>query len=210
MPSQQQRSTDHFASQFTDGIAYRAQFDADFSLDDASKRKLQQTFAQTSDKAVEEPFFSIRQRLCSLAQTYASDNSVKRFNYQCLADSHTFLKTCLEQNIVQKNYMTLTVGDVAYKGSRLFNTSHHSIAQAISHSISTVDTPTFHVWLTLADLTVIDLTVINQLIAMGQIESCDDRDQWANIWRHERKGNFDYIPILSDDDFFSRLQRKSN
>lgn len=201
-----------FEQQFTHGIAYRAHFDAAFTLDDDASRLLKDTFTKTSGKAMEEPFFSIRQAVCSHATTYASEHSGAHFAYQCLADSHTFLRACLEHKVVNPLYMTLTVGDVSLDGKRLFNASRETISTAVDQGISTIDTPKFHVWLTLADMTVIDLTIVRQLVASGAIpEPSSEQDaSWLTVWREERKGRFDYHPILIDDDFLSRLQRPAH
>ncbi|MFK8081764.1 MAG: hypothetical protein AB8B97_15875 [Granulosicoccus sp.] len=197
-----------FEQQFAEGIGYRKHFDPDFKLDDAEKRLLEKTFLQTSKKAMQEPFFSIRQGVCSEAATYAADNSVAPFNYQCLADSHTFLRACLDQKFLDERYMTLTVGDVSYNGNRLFNATRHTIEECVKVGISTADTPRFHVWLTLVDMTIIDLTIVNQLVASDYLPTPVASEQWLNVWRPERKGKFDYHPVLIDDDFLSRLQKR--
>ena len=199
-----------FEQQFTSGIEYRTHFDTNFTLDEKEQEKLEATFSQTSERALEEPFFSQRQKVCSLAQTYAADNTVEPFAYQCLADSHTFLTACLEQGIVKKRYMTLTIGDVSIDGQRLYNVSRDTLRSVVDTSISTFDEPRFHVWLTLVDMTVIDLTIVNQLIGLQKMARPETPEQWLNVWRPERRGRFDYHPILIDDDFLSRLQRASH
>lgn len=199
-----------FEQQFTRGIEYRAHFDSDFKLDEKAQAKLVDTFSRTSERALEEPFFSIRQKICSLAETYAADNSVKPFAYQCLADSHTFLTACLEQGIVDKRYMTLTIGDISVDGQRLYNVSRETLRSAVGTSISTFDEPKFHVWLTLVDMTVIDLTIVKQLISEHNTSAPEIPEKWLNVWRPERCGKFDYHPILIDDDFLSRLQRPAH
>ncbi len=201
-----------FEQQFTHGIAYRAHFDPAFRLDDEASRLLEDTFRNTSGKAMEEPFFSIRQTVCSYATTYAADRSAAHYSYQCLADSHTFLRSCLDHKYVNPRYMTLTVGDVSVDGHRLYNTTQETISAAVTTGISTVDTPKFHVWLTLADMTVIDLTLVRQLATMGRISEPQsiEPERWLTVWREERKGNLDYHPILIDDDFLARLQRPAH
>jgi len=204
-----------FTRSFTNSIAYRARIDPAFELDEQGQRILEKTFEQTRGNAMQEPFFSIRQRLCSLAETYASDNSVTPYSYQCLADSHTFLNACVEQNIINKNYMTLSVGDVSMDGTPIFNASRTSLSEAMRNGISTVDAPAFHVWLTLADMTVIDLTLIS-LLEHRDInlypadKTLSSEKPQAIIWRPERKGRLNYHPVLSDDDFLSRLQRPAH
>ena len=196
-----------FSKEFVRSISYRSRFDPAFSIDAHSARVLEATFNSTSAQAMEEPFFSIRQKVCSLAQVYAADNDVESYPYQCLADSHTFLNACLTQRIVNEKYMTLTVGDVSFNGQKLFDVSHGTLESAVAQGISTKDKQRFHVWLTLADMTIVDLTIINQLVSLNQIRTPASDEEWLNVWRAERKGRFDYHPMLVDDDFLSRLQR---
>lgn len=199
-----------FEQQFTQGIEYRSQFDPSFNLDERAKVLLESTFSQTSEKAMKEPFFSIRQGVCSKAIEYASNNSVAPFSYQCLADSHTFLRACIDNKFLDEKYMTLTVGDVSFEGSKLFNTNRHAVEECVRNGISTADTPKFHVWLTLVDMTVIDLTIVNHLIANKRLPTPIKPAEWLNVWRPDRKGRFDYHPLLIDDEFLSRFQRPAH
>lgn len=199
-----------FAQEFTQGIENRKHFDPEFELDNDGKRLLESTFVQTSEKAMQEPFFSIRQGVCFEAAKYAGDNRVEPYAYQCLADSHTFLQACLEQKFLDKNYMTLTVGDVSFEGDRLFNTDQQTIESCIATGISTVDEPEFHVWLTLVDMTVIDLTIVSQLINLKRLPVPAESGQYLQVWHPERAGKFNYHPILIDDDFLSKLQKQSH
>lgn len=196
-----------FERNFTNSIEFRTRFDASFQIDAAGMQLLETTFKQTSEKSMQEPFFSIRQGVCALAREYASDNSVKPYSYQCLADSHVFLKACIEQKVINEKYMTLTVGDVSYKGDKLFNASRQTMESAIANGISTKDEPLFHVWLTLADMTVIDLTIFRQLVGRGLLQQHDLAEKQLQVWRPERCGDFDYHPVLVDDEFLSRLQK---
>ena len=194
-----------FEQQFTQGIEYRSHFDSSFTLDEQSQKLLESTFSKTSEKAMQEPFFSLRQSLCSHAIEYASENRTQSYSYQCLADSHTFLRACIEQKFVREKYMTLTVGDVSLDGERLFGVTRSTLQECVAQGISTADNPRFHVWLTLADMSVVDLTIMSQLISLGKLPEPSAREQWLNVWRAERKGRFDYHPVLIDDDFLSRL-----
>jgi hypothetical protein len=196
-----------FEKHFTQSIQFRSHFDAQFKLNGEAIQLLEKTFRQTSNKAMLEPFFSIRQGLCSLAQQYAFNNSVAAYSYQCLADSHVFLQACVDQNMIGEKYMNLTVGDVSFKGEKLFNATRGTIESAVSNGISTTDKPLFHVWLTLGDLTVIDLTIVNYLDTRGLLDKPAPTDQLLNVWRPERQGDYEYHPVLVDDDFIMRLQK---
>ena len=199
-----------FERQFSLGIKYRSRFDPLFTLDEPSRALLENTFERTRDRAMEEPFFGIRQAICEQAIAYAADTSIPSYAYQCLADSHTFLSACLQQKLIDKRYMTLTVGDVSFDGQRLFGVTRESIEDCVCTGISTTDKPRFHVWLTLVDMTVIDLTVVRQLIELQLLPVPTEPVQWLNIWRAERMGRFNYHPMLIDDDFLMRLQRPAH
>lgn len=196
-----------FEKNFVQGIEFRSHFDAQFSLDTDARMLLEATFQKTNDQAMQEPFFSIRQQVCALAKVYADQKEVRPFTYQCLADCHVFLQACVEQEVVQEKYMTLTVGDVTFKNTRLFNTSRNTIQNAIATGISTKDVPQFHVWLTLADMTVIDFSISRYLSASGIEEKRHTPCQSPTIWRPDRKRDINYLPVLVDDGFLYRLQK---
>lgn len=196
-----------FEEQFTNSIEFRTHFDPHFVIEKNACDLLEATFRNTSEKAMQEPFFSIRQQVCSLAKTYDQQNSSASYSYQCLADSHVFLRACIEQKVVNEKYMTLTVGDVSYRGKRLFGTSRTTLQSTIASGICTQEKPLFHVWLTLADMTVIDFSILKHVCEYNIKETMPDTEQRVTIWRPERKGDFDYHPVLVDDDFLSRLRR---
>lgn len=202
-----QRSTVSFEKHFTQSIEFRSQFDTNFAVDINTSQLLETSFRQTRKKAMQEPFFSTRQQLCALAKDYVKDNTIAPFSYQCLADCHVFLRACLDQKVITEKYMTLTVGDVSFKGKKLFNTTRQTMETAVAHSITTQDDPQFHVWLTLVDMTVIDLTLIDQLVRSGHTNKPENSGRTVNIWRPDNKGDFNYHPVLVDDDFLSRLQQ---
>lgn len=196
-----------FEKHFTQSIEFRTRFDAHFTIDEPAIELLEGTFRRTRERAMQEPFFSIRQGICALAQEYAADTSVDAYSYQCLADCHVFLRACIEQKIVHEKYMTLTVGDVSYRGSRLFGATRETMEQVVANGISTQDVPLFHVWLTLADMTVIDLTIMDQLARKGFLDGPADKVQKLNVWSPGNPGKFVYHPILVDDEFIKRLQK---
>lgn len=196
-----------FEKQFTNSIEFRSSLDSQFTLNKDDRTRLEATFRKTSEQAMQEPFFSIRQQVCALAKSYASQRSVDTYSYQCLADSHVFLSACIAQQAVKEMYMTLTIGDVSFQGQRLFNTSRSTVLDAVANGISTQDKPAFHVWLTLADMTIIDFTIVDHLDGADKLQAPAELDERVTIWRPERKGAFNYHPILVDDDLLKRLQK---
>lgn len=196
--------------QFTESIAFRTQLDKHFDLDANACDVLESTFRKTCSRAMQEPFFSIRQRVCSLAKSFGDASSAPPYPYQCLADSHVFLNACIAEAAVQEKYLTLTVGDVSYHGELLFNTTRNTLQETIATGISTEDKPKFHVWLTLADMTIIDFSILNIVSAGAESASDCKLNQGVNIWRPERKGPLEYHPLLVDDEFLKRLQKPSH
>lgn len=199
-----------YEQQFTQGIENLIHFDSRFSLDEPARELLEKTFRRTSEKALEEPYFGIRQQVCLEAARYAGNNLVDAFAYQCLADSHTFLEASVQQRLVHKNYMTLTIGDVSFDGKPLFNATQATLQSCVSDGISTGDRQRFHVWLTLADMTVIDLSIVAYLVEHQLLSEPVRSEDWLNVWRAERQGRFDYHPLLIDDAFLSRLRRPAH
>lgn len=191
---------------FIDSIKFRTQFDEQFSISKATCKLLETQYKETSQQAMQEPFFSIRQNICTLANSYAANNSANAYTYKCLADSHVFLRACVEQNAVKEKYMNLTIGDVSFRGQPLFNTTRSIIQNVVDDGISTRDNPRFHVWLTLADMTIIDFTINDYLAQQKQAEDSIPNISPVSVWRPERQAGLSYHPLLVDDAFLTRLQ----
>lgn len=98
--------------------------------------------------------------------------------------------------------VALTVGSVRFKGESMFDTTRSAIAELIQAGRAPETDLPVHVWLTLDDLTVIDLTIVPTLIKYGQLPTSTPP---VLFWREDAAGDFDFEPLLVDNLFFERI-----
>lgn len=98
--------------------------------------------------------------------------------------------------------LSLTVGSVHFKGEPVFETTRVAIAELIAAGRAPkVDLPV-HVWLTLDDLTVIDLSIVPTLVKCGHLPADTPP---VLFWRENAAGDFSFKPLLVDNLFFERI-----
>jgi len=144
--------------------------------------------------------------LMEFAIHYAG-NCAKRgpIEHSCHATSHGFALS-LSKLMGNAAPVAITIGNVMYKGKNLYLSTRESIQNLIQRGFdqsSTVDT---HVWLTLPNMQVIDLTIIPTLKAMGIYEPSSLTERQVLCWREDELGDFDFDPILVDNDFFNKVE----
>lgn len=98
--------------------------------------------------------------------------------------------------------LSVTVGSVRYKGTPVFETTRAAIAGLIAAGRApAIDLPV-HVWLTLDDLTVIDLSIVPTLVKYGHLPADTPP---VLFWREDAAGDFAFEPLLVDNQFFERV-----
>lgn len=98
--------------------------------------------------------------------------------------------------------LSLTVGSVRFKGEPVFETTRAAIAGVIAAGPAPATDLPVHVWLTLDDLTVIDLSIVPTLTGHGLLPAGTPP---VLFWREEDAGDFSFEPLLVDNLFFERI-----
>lgn len=100
--------------------------------------------------------------------------------------------------------LNITIGDVSYRGESLYHVSKSSVKRILNEGNVTGKTLDVHVWLTFDDLTVIDPTILPTLKEKGLIDDADTTSDLL-IWREDDPGDFEFEPILIDNEFFQKV-----
>jgi len=98
--------------------------------------------------------------------------------------------------------LSITVGSVRFKGRHVFQTTRNAIAQLIDAGRAPGADLPVHVWLTLDDMTVIDLSIVATLIKYGELSAGAPP---VLFWRDDAPGDFVFEPLLVDNLFFQRI-----
>jgi hypothetical protein len=186
-----------YMSRFADAIEFKAQLDGAQLDKDELIRNISNHCTQIT---IDMP------SLMGFAIHYAG-NCAERgpIEHSCHATSHGFALS-LSNLMGNAAPVAITIGNVVYKGKNLYSSTRGSIQNLVQRGFdqsSTIDT---HVWLTLSNMQVIDLTIIPTLKAMGIYESPPLMEHKVLCWREDELGDFDFEPILVDNDFFNKVE----
>lgn len=124
----------------------------------------------------------------------------------CHAISQSFYENYNKTKYGDAFPLNITIGNVYYKGKNIYNTNQDKI-RSIIHGGRQLDKDLgVHVWLTLENMTVIDLTVLPTL-SKKKLFKLKSKSNGILIWREDVKSNFYYEPLLVDNKFMHRVDK---
>ncbi len=126
--------------------------------------------------------------------------------HACHAISDAFMMTL--SNITQIPLpLAITIGDVWVKGKKKYGVNRSGIDQLIRTGFDQSKFVDAHVWLTLSDMTVIDLTILSTLHAEGALDGVNGLGDGILVWREDEPSDYVFEPLLVDNAFFSKVER---
>jgi hypothetical protein len=125
--------------------------------------------------------------------------------HSCHGVSQGFFETWCTLEIAQAFPLSLTVGNVYYKDENIYGVSKSLIQQVLNEGFQPNKKLGVHVWLTLDNMTVIDLTILSSLALMGKYPTFNGKATPVLIWLEDNPGDFHFEPILVDNNFFTKV-----
>jgi len=104
--------------------------------------------------------------------------------------------------------MHVTVGNVSFDGAMQYdNVTQSSIKALIERGVVVKDEEPVnaHVWITLENMTVLDLSIMHTLHHRGLISDDELNHQPVLIWHPDQESRLAYKPILVDNQFHRRV-----
>lgn len=105
--------------------------------------------------------------------------------------------------------MAVTIGNVHYKGQNIYNVSKSALKRILNVGHNTNEKLNVHVWLTLDNMTVFDLTILSSLAAMEIMPPLQEEESPVLVWREDSPGEFNYEPLLIHNAFFDLVDSGS-
>ena len=140
--------------------------------------------------------------LLPLSTTFLNHSPFKIAN-ACHSVSHAFRENFRRLPEVGSLFaLAITVGNVYYRGENIYQASHDSIRDLIRTGPRDGEELPVHVWLTLEDMTVLDLTILSSLRQQGRHDG--DQDGML-VWKASDPGDFYFEPLLVDNLFATRV-----
>jgi len=124
---------------------------------------------------------------------------------RCHAISQSFFENYGRHGAATSYPIFVTVGNVFYQGLDIYGLSKNELRAIISQGPTTRETLGVHVWLTLSDSTVMDLTLIPTLRARGILPAGTRELGSVLMWNEANPGPFRFRPLLVDNQFLYRV-----
>jgi hypothetical protein len=189
-----------YVDQFTEALRFYTELHNDFG-EMPDFRQLKEYFLQNQGPDRAENYDQLHRFLLQFGEHYIAQYP-SDVAHSCHAVSNGFYETWKNFEWSEAFPLSITIGNVYYKGENIYNTSQDSIARITKEGFQRGKTVDVHVWLTLDDMTVVDLTIISTLQARGAIFATPSK---FLLWREEIPTDFVFEPILVDNAFFGRI-----
>ncbi len=199
---------DNYIEQFVAAFKFLEKFEPELVAMKVDYAELAETYRNISDQHVTLDYKILHSHLLQAAK-FSVENFAKQqpVEHQCLSVHFNFQHWLKQQKLGQYADYKLTVGNVYYKGSNVYKTSKTKIKQMIRSGPQLSETLDLHVWLTLDDMTIYDLSIIPTLRAKGYIKHKQGSSPEVLVFRPGEKSDYEYRPLLVDDSFFHRVDR---
>ncbi len=206
-----------YLNQFVDALKYSAKLNKEYSKLNPNFNEIYELLQSYQVPEAKEYYDEFIKAIEKLANTYLirrEENNLQNTSC-CHVVSHNFIpfynnsmKEVLDKKI-KPPHMDITIGEVTHKGTSLYNVSKSSIKKIINAGFQPDETLDVHVWLTLENMTVIDLTIMRNLHIRGSISDADLKEKPVIIWRDDKPSALHYTPLLIDNDFLNKVDRVS-
>lgn len=105
----------------------------------------------------------INENLEAVAQSFLANSSVSPLN-QCHSFSQQFFENWMEHDFGKIAPVAITIGNVVYEGKDVYQVSKSSLKRTINEGFQPDKSLELHVWLTLPNMAVLDLTIVPTLV----------------------------------------------
>lgn len=124
-----------------------------------------------------------------------------QIEHNCHALAGGFLKVWEQFPLAEAMPLSVTIGNVYFKGTNVYRATRESIADVLraGHSDAQLN---LHVWLTVDDMTVLDLGIKHSLAALGLRSPVTGNESPVLVWRESNSGAYRYEPLLINNRFF--------
>jgi hypothetical protein len=161
------------------------------------------SYCSTENEATHHSFRNIIEKV---ANDYVKKIPKNDLINNCHIISDGFLNGIKDLRLFQVVNLYVTIGNIYYKGLNVYNLNEQKLESIINQGFQPDKELPIHVWLTLDDMTVFDLTIIPTLISKGIINS-SEIDKPVLVWRENDISDFLFEPLLVDNDFMNRVDK---
>ena len=194
-----------YLNEFVESLQFLRDFSDDYRVNAQDERTLRNILGELESLHDANYYKEIRNFVRILSQAVLANYREEDVVNKCHAVSQSLWDT-YKKNIPTGIEMSVTVGNVIYKGKNLYRLTRDGLREIIAQGPTATGSLDVHVWLTLEEMTVIDLTIVPTLVHRGELPESALEDPIL-FWREGIESDFEYQPILVDNEFMHRVDR---
>jgi len=189
-----------YLEQFIESVRYLEVFQPEAKQDYSELRRVLRSFQSSESAPVYQGL--LEEVLLPFSASFLARSPFRVAN-ACHSVSHAFRHNFRSLPGVGEMFeVAITVGNVYYRGENIYQASRESIRGLIEQGPRDGEELPVHVWLTIEDMTVLDLTILASLRHRGQYVGTD---KGALVWKESNPGDFHFEPLLVDNMFATRV-----
>lgn len=193
-----------YISKFLEAMIFAGELEPELKIGQEQLAHLEKYYNEQSKN--KEIKVIINKELSRYANNYIKNAPFGLAN-QCHNICQSFFDLCTRNGVTEICGMAITIGNVRYKGKKLYKTTPESIKETIRKGFQPEEQLDLHVWLTLVDMSVLDLTIIPTLISKNKATPKDFKGKELVLWRKSNDHHLEYIPMLHDDNFLHKVDK---
>jgi hypothetical protein len=195
-----------YLDQYVDAVRFLGEFEPEFAarFDHAAIRKALDDF----QSPIMKPEYAtlVGRVIAPFGEIHVSKAPVD-VERACHTVSHGFRENFKSLSVGGAFELAITVGNVFFREENIYNVTREEVRRQIHGGPRGGHDLPVHVWLTLEDMTVIDLTVLTTLRRKG-IDISTPKGS-VLVWRESDKSDFRFEPLLVDNLFATRVDNLS-
>ncbi|MFC1672650.1 hypothetical protein ACFL12_00720 [Pseudomonadota bacterium] len=195
----------NYLDQFIDALKFLTKFNKEYRDMNPDFEETRQILSSFQKATNEDTYINFRKFIKDFSEAFIQKIPEEHVINKCHAASYSFWSAFQNLEYSDAFSIQITVGNVFYKGENIYNLSKGNLTKIINKGPSRDEALDAHVWVTLEDMTVIDLTIIPTLVHRGLLPKSELDTGRVLIWRECDKSDYSYQPILVDNDFTQRV-----
>ena len=201
--------TQTYTGNFLKGIDLAGTIDQTFIDDSGKIESFKSYIADAISGRHDDVYAQVRPVLTTLAHKFvAAHDPHQELGRRCHVFSDHFNRRW-RTNPDNPIWLLLTIGDVKHKGESVYDVSEFDVIRTVKRGFRPDEQLKIHTWLTLEDMTIIDLTLMASLLRLNWVSESEYRKIPVIIGKPDELSDFEYTPYLVDNDFVARVDKPS-
>lgn len=194
-----------YLSLFLQGIDLAGTIDEEFLKDSRKVDAVKSYILDATSGRHDDVYQKLRPVLSAMAnQSISGLNPYEQTGRRCHIISDLFNRRW-RQDPNNPIWLFLTIGDVKHKGESVYDVTDFDVIHAIKQGPKPDIPLKVHAWLTLEDMTIVDLTIMASLLRLNWVSEGEYAKMPVVSGKPEELVDFEYTPYLVDNNFVARV-----